>query len=914
MPGSKCLFLLAAGGMLLPLARLAAADAHPIVPGFERLGAARPDAKGGQLLLSELNCVSCHAPADSALARKQAPILDAVASRVRVGFLRKFLADPHGIKPGTTMPDLFAGDPEKAQKVEALVHFLATTGSLKQERPNLKGIPTGWKLYQQVGCIACHGTRDAAGKPDRLLPTSVPLGDLKSKYSISSLAAFLANPHQVRPGGRMPRLLENKEAKDVANYLLQGLKGDLANSPGTTKYAYYEGEWDQLPDFDKLKPISTGTAAAFDLSAARREGNYALRFDGFFKVEQEGKYRFSTTSDDGSKLYVDGKEVVDNDGRHPPQSKSGGVRLTKGVHQVSVAFFQGGWGAELDVIVEGPGMRSQDLAPHIAASEAALDRKPKPVHKDDEDQIDVQPALVEKGKTLFATVGCANCHQMVSDKQPLASSLKAPALDQLKGTGGCLADSPKSGLPSHRLNAAQKSALAAAIHNPVPLGKDPAEVIARTMTAFNCYACHERGKVGGPEDELNKFFLTTQPEMGDEGRVPPPLNGVGAKLNTDYLKHILDQGAHDRPYMHTRMPGFGSTNIGHLAEAFASLDKLPSVPSVEFPMPLPKVKAIARHMCGDNSLGCIKCHTFAGNKAEGVQGIDMTLMPRRLQRDWFHAYLLDPQKVRPGTRMPTAWPNGQSVLPDLLGGKPEVQIEALWVYLKDGANAQLPAGLRKHPIPLVPTNGAIVYRNFIQGAGTRAIAVGYPEKVHLAFDANELRLALLWQGAFMDAARHWNDRGAGSEPPLGDNVLHLPAGVSFAVLSKPDQPWPTARAKELGYKFSGYRLTPDDRPTFLYALGEVKVEDFPNPAKGSEPSLRRELKLSGPQAIENLYFRAAVAAKIEQLGEGWFRIDGWKMKLEGGTPQVRQANGKTELLLPIRFEHGEVRIVQEFVW
>ena len=914
MPRSQRLFLLVTGGMLLPIAPLAAVDAHPIVPGFERFGAAKPDAKGGQLLLSELNCVSCHAPADPSQGRKQAPILDAVASRVRVSFLRKFLADPHGTKPGTTMPDLFAGDPEKAQKVEALVYFLATSGSLKHERPNLKGMVSGWKLYQEVGCVACHGPRDGAGNLMKALPTSVPLGDLKSKYSITSLAAFLENPQHARPGGRMPRLLESKEAKDVANYMLQGLKGAVADSPGTTKYAYYEGEWDQLPNFEKLKPIAVGTGAAFDLTAARREGNYALKFDGFFKAEEAGEYRFSTTSDDGSKLYVDGKEVVDNDGTHAPQSKSGGVRLTKGVHQVSVAFFQGGGGAELSVIVDGPGMRSQDLAPHMTATEAALERRPQPVRKDDEDQIDVQPALVETGKALFASAGCANCHQMVSNKQPLVSTLKAPAVNQLNGAGGCLADDPAKGVPSYALNSAQKSALKEAIHNTTPLGKDPADLIARTMTTFNCYACHERGKVGGPEEELNKFFLTTQPEMGDEGRVPPPLNGVGAKLNADYLKHILDQGAHDRPYMHTRMPAFASTNVGYLADAFASVDKLPAIPTVEFPMTLPKVKAVARHMCGDNSLGCIKCHTFAGNKAEGVQGIDMTLMPKRLQRDWFHAYLLDPQKVRPGTRMPTAWPNGQSVLPDLLGGKTEVQIEAIWVYLKDGANAQLPAGLRKHPIPLVPTTGAIVYRNFIQGAGTRAIAVGYPEKVHLAFDANDLRLALLWQGSFIDAARHWNDRGAGSEPPLGDNILHLPVGVSFAVLSKLDQPWPAGRAKELGYKFQGYRLTPDDRPTFLYALGEVKVEDFPNPRKGSEPSLRRELKLSGSQATENLYFRAAMGAKIEDQGSGWFRIDGWKLKLDGGTPHIRQANGKTELLLPIHFQHGEARITQEFVW
>ena len=56
------------------------------------------------------------------------------------------------------------------------------------------------------------------------------------------------------------------------------------------------------------------------------------------------------------------------------------------------------------------------------------------------------------------------------------------------------------------------------------------------LAEFNCYACHERNKIGGPEDALNKFFQTLQPEMGDEGRVPPPLDGAGAKLKADYVK------------------------------------------------------------------------------------------------------------------------------------------------------------------------------------------------------------------------------------------------------------------------------------------------------------------------------------------------------------------------------------------
>ena len=176
-----------------------------------------------------------------------------------------------------------------------------------------------------------------------------------------------------------------------------------------------------------------------------------------------------------------------------------------------------------------------------------------------------------------------------------------------------------------------------------------------------------------------------------------------------------------------------------------------------------KVKSAARHLVGEQALACIKCHTFNGVKAEGIQGIDMTMMPKRVRRDWFFAYLVDPQKIRPGTRMPSAWTNGVSPLPQVLDGSTPQQIEAIWVYLNQGAKAGLPLGMGKQSIHLVPVKDAIIYRNFIQGAGSRAIGVGYPEKISLAFDVNEIRLAMIWQGAFIDAARHWTDRGVGFE-------------------------------------------------------------------------------------------------------------------------------------------------------
>jgi hypothetical protein len=138
------------------------------------------------------------------------------------------------------------------------------------------------------------------------------------------------------------------------------------------------------------------------------------------------------------------------------------------------------------------------------------------------------------------------------------------------------------------------------------------------------------------------------------------------------------------------------------------------------------------------------------------------------------------------------------------------------------------------------------------------------------------------------------------------------------VLDRDSAPWPKKPAKELGGKFRGYRLTRDQRPTFLYSVQGVKVEDFPNAVagKGAAPSIRRTLTLTAEGPSANLWFRAAVGGRIEATGDGWYRINGeYRMRLESAAPPViRQSGGKTELLVPVRFRDNGARIVQEIVW
>jgi hypothetical protein len=440
------------------------------------------------------------------------------------------------------------------------------------------------------------------------------------------------------------------------------------------------------------------------------------------------------------------------------------------------------------------------------------------------------------------------------------------------------------------------------------------------LTAFNCYACHLRDGRGGVEEARQEFFKTTQMEMGDEGRIPPSLDGVGAKLQADYLKRIFDAGVKDRPYMLTRMPRFGVANVGAVIEAFASLDPLEAIATPTFDDSPRRVKSVGRFLSGGEALGCIKCHNFKGIESEGVQAVDLTVMTRRLRHDWFHRYLVDTQAYRPGTRMPTAWPKGKTMLPQVLDGDTPKQIEAIWQFLSDGLTAAEPYGLGREPMPLVPENEVILYRNFIQGAGPRAIGVGYPERASLAFDANDLRIALIWQGSFIDASRHWSARGSGFQPPLGDNVLAMPAGPSFATLSNAEEIWPRDTAKERGDAFRGYRLAGDGRPTFLYDVGTVHVADFPEVVTGPKPKtpmLRRTLTIDGPPPPRELWFRAIAGGKVEPMGDGWYTIDDeWKMRITADAPPIlRKSAGKTELLVPVLpAGDGRARIVQEFAW
>jgi hypothetical protein len=128
-------------------------------------------------------------------------------------------------------------------------------------------------------------------------------------------------------------------------------------------FSYYElaDSTDRLPDFSQLQPTATGVADALDLSQRKRDQDFALRYTSWFDAPADGLYNFYTTSDDGSRLWIGDTLVVDNDGSHAAQTRSGRIALRAGPHPLTVGYQQGGGEFLLRVEVEGPGLSRRIL-------------------------------------------------------------------------------------------------------------------------------------------------------------------------------------------------------------------------------------------------------------------------------------------------------------------------------------------------------------------------------------------------------------------------------------------------------------------------------------------------------------------------------------------------------------------------
>ena len=112
-----------------------------------------------------------------------------------------------------------------------------------------------------------------------------------------------------------------------------------------------------------LLPLGPSLSPAVDAANATRDFGFIYR--GYIEIPESGTYTFFTTSDDGSDLFIGDEKIVDNDGNHGAQERSGRIGLQAGLHPITIRYFQGLSSFAFEYAWQGPSISKQAIPSHV---------------------------------------------------------------------------------------------------------------------------------------------------------------------------------------------------------------------------------------------------------------------------------------------------------------------------------------------------------------------------------------------------------------------------------------------------------------------------------------------------------------------------------------------------------------------
>ena len=237
----------------------------------------------------------------------------------------------------------------------------------------------GAALIERSDCESCHNAQVKTVGPAYV--------QIARKYDDSDAAIELLAGKVIKGGNGVwgeammtahPDLMES-DAKEMVKYILSlddndaggsfskytlGVKSvpiklieeaSVTDGKGWVIHAYklYDQGQDIFEALEKLKPVKNGVlnrAHTFSESDFDVFGEHFLMvLEGQINIDKDGSYDFRLISDDGSFLYIDDQEVIDNSGLHGPTIIDGEMWLKAGLHPIKVVYHQSTGGAALSV-------------------------------------------------------------------------------------------------------------------------------------------------------------------------------------------------------------------------------------------------------------------------------------------------------------------------------------------------------------------------------------------------------------------------------------------------------------------------------------------------------------------------------------------------------------------------------------
>jgi mono/diheme cytochrome c family protein len=563
-------------------------------------------------------------------------------------------------------------------------------------------IAAGQKLFENLGCTGCHLVQGLEDMPK----VGPYLRRIAAKVDPSWLTRWVTNPHAYRPSTKMPNFLFSPEqGTAVAAYLLHAS-------------AKESQEWlAQHPEPRGIDPTNA------ELVARGKQITETVGCKGchaFVKGEHGPRLGAGIEEVDATIPAGQGSQVRTSKDFAPNLSSIAEKTNGRWIFQ---------WlknPRHFSPVSRMPNLRlSDEEATAVASYLLTLGtKKPEPPERI---AALSRPETIAEGEKLVRKYGCEGCHDvpgMESESRVGVelSTFGAKTLDEL--FFGERYDVPRTwddwtfnkirtprtyaterieqAMPQFDLPAADirelRVYLASRTEHVVPVKyrykpDDAAqrELVdgERVIAKYNCTGCHQIEGKGGFIRAFYKDNLSL---------APPVLRGEGAKVQPDWLFGFLKSPVPIRPWLKVRMPTFNLSD----EEANALVDYFTAKARKDIPFVYVDRNAISaeniaagKQLMSPDYFNCFSCHVQGDKNPEGPPdgwAPNLAMAKHRLNPDWILEWIHDPQKVQPGTKMPSFYPGGPD---DVFGGDEDRQIRAIRDYLMVlGEPQQHPGGMQ----------------------------------------------------------------------------------------------------------------------------------------------------------------------------------------------------------------------------
>ncbi len=602
----------------------------------------------GIKLFEELGCFGCHETKGFGEDKNSmiGPDLTEIGGKVNPGWLLEWLKNPKHFRPSTRMPDFRLGD-EDAMAITSYL-WQNSKGYEPEGLEEFDDIDEGAFIYESIGCLACHSEIEEDGQIHG--PNLAGIGD-KANYEY--LVDWLLAPKQHQPKTKMPDMrLDDEDARYIASFLMT-LKGegyeDISSSEWlTNKEVAKKGEeligrygcfgCHNITGMEGMGKIGVGLDGIgakhihlFDFGLLEKEILKGVGLENAHENVAEARRAWITAKLSDPRQFDDGRYKRPIDKLKMPDF---------GLSEDEIKA--------LSILLTGLG---EEELPESYVAELKDEKK----------------SLIE-GKRVIEKYNCSGCHQFTIDTLYLKDGAVVKGMVKLEEE-----DTLFFQLWEDNERLGRKAGDTVQIAN---------EEVERKVES-------EGGDMGS---YIIDYHVEVEGSMAEEAKVftPPVLYKEGAKVQSPWLFDFIEEPIALRPWLDVRMPVFHMTEdeATALSRYFAVLE------NEEYPYEFiaetkdkylqekekekPGYLTMARHLFEHKDVNCASCHVRGDINPEGEPSDwapDLSISRQRLKPDWIVDWLLDPQLIQPGTKMPKFFREGE--FQDIFPGTPEEQAVAL---------------------------------------------------------------------------------------------------------------------------------------------------------------------------------------------------------------------------------------------